>query len=142
MMIENPRPPISDVITKLFVFSSTQSSQMPAAMMLTGQTKLIGNPPNQSHCTIRPVHEAKNSASAVYTPPVGIRHASHWMYCSADGMMITANGVTIGHHCRSFQSVQKSQSPANSSFVMSTAAATTKMAVIQKTASHLRSMKV
>src|SRR5215216_4371809 len=72
--------------------------------------------------------------------PVGNRQASHWMYCSAEPMMMIANGVMIGHHWRSFQSVQKSQSPANSCLVMSAAAPTTKAAVIQKTASHLRSI--
>ena len=55
-------------------------------------------------------------------------------------MMMIANGVMIGHHCRSFQSVQKSQSPANSCLVMSAAAPTTKAAVTQNTRSHLRSM--
>src|SRR4029453_3811968 len=71
---------------------------------------------------------------------VGNRQASHWMYCRAEPMMMIANGVTIGHHCRSFQSVQKSQSPANSCLVMSAAAPTTKAAVTQNTRSHLRSM--
>ena len=60
--------------------------------------------------------------TAVYVAPVGNRQASHWMYWSADGMMMNAKGEMIGHHCRSFQSVQKSQSPANSSLVMSQAA--------------------
>jgi hypothetical protein len=55
-------------------------------------------------------------------------------------MMMIANGVTIGHHCRSFQSVQKSQSPANSCLVMSAAAPTTNAAVTQNIKSHLRSM--
>src|SRR5215218_10607228 len=81
-----------------------------------------------------------NKQTAVYVMPVGKRHASHWMYCNADPMMMIANGVMIGHHCRSFQSVQKSQSPANSCLVMSAAAPTTNAAVIQKTASHFRSM--
>src|SRR5712691_9516119 len=58
----------------------------------------------------------------------------------ADGMMIDAMGVTIGHHCRSFQSTQKSQSPANNSRVMSAAAATANAAVRKKKKSHLRSM--
>src|SRR2546421_8620044 len=62
------------------------------------------------------------------------------MYWSADPMMTSENGVRIGHHTRSFQSVQKSQSPANSSIVMSAAAPTMNAALIQKTASHLRSM--
>src|SRR5258708_5673079 len=56
-------------------------------------------------------------------------------------MMMVAKAVTTGHHCGSFQSVQKSQSPANSNFVMSAAPATMKIAVIQKTASQVRSMK-
>src|SRR5215216_2004657 len=72
--------------------------------------------------------------------PVGKRQASHWMYWRAEPMMMIANGVMIGHHCRSFQSVQKSQSPANSCLVMSAAAPTTKAAVTQNTRSHLRSM--
>src|SRR5215218_10886078 len=72
--------------------------------------------------------------------PVGNRQASHWMYCRAEPMMTIANGVMMGHHCRSFQSVQKSQSPANSCLVMSAAAPTTKAAVTQNTRSHLRSM--
>src|SRR5919106_3820135 len=72
--------------------------------------------------------------------PVGNRQASHWMYWRADPMMTSEKGVRIGHHTRSFQSVQKSQSPANRSFVMSQAAPTMKSAEIQKTASHLRSM--
>src|SRR5450759_4725829 len=55
-------------------------------------------------------------------------------------MMMVAKAVTTGHHCGSFQSVQKSQSPANSNLVISAAPATMKMAVIQKTASHVRSM--
>ena len=59
------------------------------------------------------------------------------MYCKADGMMMKANGETMGHHWRSFQSVQKSQSPAKSSLVISAAAPTTNAAVIQKTRSHL-----
>src|SRR2546429_2962920 len=71
--------------------------------------------------------------TAVYVAPVGNRHASHWMYWSADGRMMNANGEMIGHHWRSFQSVQKSQSPAKSSLVMSAAAPTTNAAVIQKT---------
>src|SRR5918992_4937896 len=62
------------------------------------------------------------------------------MYWSADPMMTSAKGVRIGHHTRSFQSVQKSQSPANSNRVMLAAAPTMKEALIQKTASHLRSM--
>src|ERR1700676_1543168 len=62
------------------------------------------------------------------------------MYFSAEGMMIVAKAVITGHHCGSFQSVQKSQSPANSCLVMSAAPATTKMAVIQKTKSHLPSI--
>src|SRR5512132_4491957 len=82
-----------------------------------------------------------NMATAVYVIPVGKRQASHWMYCSADPMMMIANGVMIGHHCRSFQSVQKSQSPANSCLVMSAAAPTTNAAVTQKTRSHLRSIQ-
>src|SRR5215211_547496 len=81
-----------------------------------------------------------NIQTAVYVIPVGKRQASHWMYWRAEPMMMIANGVMIGHHCRSFQSVQKSQSPANSCLVMSAAAPTTKAAVIQKTASHLRSI--
>src|SRR5919112_36773 len=72
--------------------------------------------------------------------PVGNRQASHWMYWRAEPMMMIANGVMIGHHCRSFQSVQKSQSPANSCLVMSAAAPTTKAAVTQNTRSYLRSM--
>src|ERR1700722_18419124 len=56
-------------------------------------------------------------------------------------MMMVAKAVTTGHHCGSFQSVQKSQSPANSNLVMSAAPATMKIAVIQKTASQVRSMK-
>src|ERR1700730_8782958 len=63
------------------------------------------------------------------------------MYCSAGGMMMVGKAVTTGHHCGSFQSVQKSQSPANSNLVMSAAPATTKIAVIQKTASQVRSMQ-
>src|SRR6266851_4813951 len=55
-------------------------------------------------------------------------------------MIIVAKAVTTGHHCGSFQSVQKSQSPANRSLVISAAPPTTKMAVIQKTASQLRSI--
>src|SRR6266851_559303 len=55
-------------------------------------------------------------------------------------MIIVAKAVTTGHHCGSFQSVQKSQSPANRSRVISAAPPTTKMAVIQKTASQLRSI--
>src|SRR6185437_8062269 len=62
------------------------------------------------------------------------------MYWSADGMMMVAKAVTTGHHWGSFQSVQKSQSPANSSRVISAAPATTKIAVIQKTASQERSI--
>ncbi len=54
--------------------------------------------------------------------------------------MMVANAVMTGHHCGSFQSVQKSQSPANSSRVISAAPATTKIAVIQKTASQVRSI--
>src|SRR5919108_4342021 len=81
-----------------------------------------------------------NMHTAVYVMPVGKRHASHWMYCRADPMMMIANGVMMGHHCRSFQSVQKSQSPANNCLVMSAAAPTTKAAVTQNTRSHLRSM--
>ena len=54
--------------------------------------------------------------------------------------MTSANGVRIGHQIRSFQSVQKSQSPANSSLVMSHAAPTMKAALTQKTASHFRSI--
>src|SRR5215813_7097427 len=90
---------------------------------------------------MRPTHEHRNMHTAVYVAPVGNRHASHWMYCSADGMMINANGEMIGHHWRSFQSVQKSQSPANSSLVMSAAAPTTKAAVTQNMKSHFLSMK-
>src|SRR5438046_1334990 len=63
------------------------------------------------------------------------------MYWSAEGMMMVAKGVTVIHHWRSFQSVQKSQSPANRSRVMSAAAATTKAAVNQNMKSHFRSMK-
>src|SRR4026207_91621 len=77
--------------------------------------------------------------TAVYVAPVGNRHASHWMYCRADGMMMNANGETIGHHWRSFQSVQKSQSPAKSSLVISAAAPTTKAAVTQNTRANLES---
>src|SRR6266481_9418540 len=55
-------------------------------------------------------------------------------------MMMVANAVITGHHCGSFQSVQKSQSPANNCLVMSAAPATTKIAVIQKTKSHLPSI--
>src|ERR1700687_40499 len=55
-------------------------------------------------------------------------------------MMIVAKAVITGHHCGSFQSVQKSQSPANNCLVMSAAPATTKIAVIQKTKSHLPSI--
>jgi len=55
-------------------------------------------------------------------------------------MMMVAKAVTTGHHWGSFQSVQKSQSPANSSRVISAAPATTKIAVIQKTASQERSI--
>src|SRR5690242_7857472 len=55
-------------------------------------------------------------------------------------MIIVAKAVTTGHHCGSFQSVQKSQSPANRSRVISAAPPTMKMAVIQKTASQLRSI--
>jgi hypothetical protein len=62
------------------------------------------------------------------------------MYCSAEGMMMIANGVMMGHHWASFQSVQKSQSPANSCLVMSAAAPTTNAAVTQNMMSHLRSM--
>src|SRR6267378_5488273 len=54
--------------------------------------------------------------------------------------MIVAKAVITGHHCGSFQSVQKSQSPANNCLVMSAAPATTKIAVIQKTKSHLPSI--
>src|SRR5438105_8567721 len=62
------------------------------------------------------------------------------MYWRAEPMMTSANGVRIGHQIRSFQSVQKSQSPANNSLVMSQAAPTMKAALIQKIASHLRSI--
>src|SRR5262249_30217140 len=55
-------------------------------------------------------------------------------------MMMVANAVITGHHCGSFQSVQKSQSPANSCLVMSAAPPTTKIAVTQNTRSHLRSI--
>src|SRR5579885_1690876 len=62
------------------------------------------------------------------------------MYCRADGMMMVAKAVITGHHCGYFQSVQKSQSPANNCLVISAAPATTKIAVTQKTRSHLRSI--
>src|SRR5207302_48054 len=71
----------------------------------------------------------------------GNRHARHWMYWSAEGMMIVAKGVIVIHHSRSFQSVQKSQSPAKRSLVMSAAAATTKAAVNQNMKSHFRSIQ-
>src|SRR5215472_8743597 len=56
--------------------------------------------------------------------------------------MMVAKAVTTGHHCGSFQSVQKSQSPANNSLVISAAPATIKIAVIQNTASQVRSIKM
>src|SRR5581483_3070082 len=62
------------------------------------------------------------------------------MYWRAEPMMTSANGVRIGHQIRSFQSVQKSQSPANSNSVMSQAAPTMNAALSQKTASHFRSI--
>src|SRR6266581_2039126 len=62
------------------------------------------------------------------------------MYWSADGMMIVAKAVITGHHWASFQSVQKSQSPANNCLVISAAPATTKIAVTQNTRSHFRSI--
>src|SRR6266545_6254855 len=55
-------------------------------------------------------------------------------------MMMVAKAVITGHHCASFQSVQKSQSPANNCLVISAAPATTKIAVTQNTRSHLRSI--
>src|SRR5262249_36779169 len=61
-------------------------------------------------------------------------------YCSADGMIMVAKAVITGHHWGSFQSVQKSQSPANNCLVISAAPATTKIAVTQNTRSHLRSI--
>src|SRR5436309_8907280 len=55
-------------------------------------------------------------------------------------MMIVAKAVITGHHWGSFQSVQKSQSPANNCLVISAAPATTKIAVTQNTRSHFRSI--
>src|SRR6266481_2181116 len=55
-------------------------------------------------------------------------------------MIMVAKAVTTGHHCGSFQSVQKSQSPANSSLVISAAPPTIKIAVTQKTTSQVRSI--
>src|SRR2546425_1368219 len=102
-----------------------------------GKPNAGGRTKRPCHWNTRPTHEHRNMHTAVYVARVGTRHASHWMYCSADGMMMNANGEMIGHHWRSFQSVQKSQSPAKSSFVMSAAAPTTNAAVIQKTMSNL-----
>src|SRR5262245_7048201 len=109
---------------------------MAAGTMVARQTQLRGSFTKTSDCGQRRNHEPSHRPTAVYVKPVGNFHAIHWMYCRADGMMIMAKGVRVIHHCRSFQSVQKSQSPANSSFVMSAAAATTGSAVTQKTRSH------
>src|ERR1700682_2054668 len=129
--------PRIEVSTKLLVLSSTQSRKMPAGMMVAGHTNASGYATKPCHWNTRPTHEHRNMHTAVYVAPVGNLEASHWMYWSADGMMMNANGEMIGHHWRSFQSVQKSQSPANSSLVMSAAAPTTNAAVIQKTMSTL-----
>src|SRR5262245_43093880 len=131
------RPPKMEVRMKLRVFKRIQSVKIAAGRIVAGPTKLRGEVTNTSHCSHRPSHETSHRPTAVYVHPVGNFQASHWMYWRADGMMIMANGVRVIHHCRSFQSVQKSQSPANSSLVMSAAAATTGRAVTQKTRSHL-----
>src|SRR5438309_806555 len=135
-------PPTSDVMMKLRDCMRTKSIRMPAGIHVADQTKLIGRLTKYFHWTNRPTHVQKNRHTAVYVAPVGKRQARHWMYWSADGMMIVANGVIVIHHCRSFQSVQKSQSPANRSIVMLAAAPTTNAAVTQNMMSHLRSMNL
>src|ERR1700682_1575108 len=126
--------PRIEVSTKLLVLSSTQSRKMPAGMMVAGHTNASGYATKPCHWNTRPTHEHRNMHTAVYVAPVGNRQASHWMYWSADGMMMKSNGEMIGHHLRSFQ---KSQPPGKSNLVMAAAAPTTKAAVIQKTMSNL-----
>ena len=43
--------------------------------------------------------------------PIGKRKFDQSTAWTAAGKVIIINGVTRGHHCRSFQSAQKSQSP-------------------------------
>src|SRR5258708_567763 len=131
--------PISAVRMKLLDLSSTRSMKMPAGIQVADQMKLIGMLMKYFHCSSLPIHVQKNRHVAVYVPPVGMRHARHWMNWSAEGMMTVAKGVIVIHHCRSFQSVQKSQSPAKSRWVMFAAAPTTKPAVTQNMKSHFRS---
>ena len=44
--------------------------------------------------------------------PIGKRKFDQSSDWTAAGKVIIINGVISGHHCRSFQSTQKSQSPA------------------------------
>src|SRR5882762_9838203 len=133
-------PPRIEVRTKLRVFSRTKSMRMAAGTTVAGQTRVNGYDTNASNWYRRAIQAARNRHNAVYVAPSGSRNASQAMYWIADGMMIVAKGVNIGHHCRSFQSTQKSQSPANSSLVRSPAAAITNAADTKKTMSHLRSI--
>src|SRR5438093_11224558 len=61
--------------------------------------------------TTRVVHVAKVIATAPKVAPSGRRNFDQAMYWRAAGTTIFADDAMGGHHCRSFQSLQKSQSP-------------------------------
>ena len=83
---------------KLLVFSRIQSTRTAAGTTLAGQMRVNGYETNASHWYTRAIHAAANRHSAVYVAPNGSRKPTHAMYWIADGMIIVANGVTIGHH--------------------------------------------
>ena len=60
--------------------------------------RVNGYETNASHWYTRAIHAAANRHSAVNVAPNGSRKPTHAMYWIADGMIIVANGVTIGHH--------------------------------------------
>src|SRR5215510_4775226 len=60
---------------------------------------------------MRLAHCPSTNTSAQKVAPKGRRSFSHKKVCTAAGKVIKAIGVIVTHQRRSFQSVQKSQSP-------------------------------
>src|SRR5260221_12114837 len=130
-------PPRIDVSTKLRVLSRTMSMRMAAGITDAGQTSVNGYETNASNWYKRAIQAPRNRHNAVKVAPSGRRNPNQAMYCIAEGMMIVANGGTIGHHWRAFQSTPKSQTPPNSRPGRSPAAVSTNSGLIRKQTSHL-----
>src|ERR1019366_9551403 len=109
---EKPIEPTIAVTIQLLLSSSTMSRYSAIGMIEVGQQRVIGKKVQPQKLTKRSIHSPVIRARQTNVAPNGNRKCTQKKYWAAAGKVMSMIGSTVGQKRRSFQSTQKSQSPA------------------------------